>query len=144
MPKIYLRKLRKYKYQLMEDYTIVVVLGTHKFTDVFSRFIYLTRTNEREGLLGIHKGYAWDGASGPTWDTKTSHRGSLVHDALYQLMRESHLPPGYREYADDLLREILLEDGMNKFRAWLWWKNCRAFGGRAARPRLLRGKIEES
>ena len=40
------------------------------------------------GVLTIHAGYAWDGASGPVVDTVNSIRATLVHDAVYQLMRE--------------------------------------------------------
>ncbi len=69
------------------------------------------------GLLTISKGYAWDGASG-AWDTKTFMRGSLVHDALCQLINEGLLPKHCQEEADNLLKEICLEDGMNPIRAW--------------------------
>ncbi|SDW60248.1 DUF1353 domain-containing protein [Nitrosomonas oligotropha] len=69
------------------------------------------------GVLTIKKNYAWDGASGPVLDTQRIMRGSLVHDALYQLMREEHLPQKARENADWLLREICIEDGMSKFNA---------------------------
>jgi hypothetical protein len=47
-------------------------------------------------------------------------RGSLVHDALYQLMREEHLERSkYREYADKVLQKMCKEDGMSSLRA-LW------------------------
>jgi hypothetical protein len=42
------------------------------------------------------KGYAWNGPSGPTLDTRNFMRGSLVHDALYQLMREGRMDNGLR------------------------------------------------
>jgi len=46
-------------------------------------------------------------------------RGSLVHDALYQLMRLSALDyKAHRKRADEILREICLEDGICSFRAW--------------------------
>ena len=54
-----------------------------------------SRVNNRrlntKGHLIIKRSYAWDGPSGPTIDTKNFMRGSLVHDALYQLMRHEHL-----------------------------------------------------
>jgi len=37
------------------------------------------------GSLCIREGYSWDGPSGPAIDTVDFMRGSLVHDALYQL-----------------------------------------------------------
>ena len=53
-----------------------------------------------DGQLTIKRGYCWDGASGPTFDTPSTMLASLVHDALYQLMRECLLPQDYRIRAD--------------------------------------------
>ena len=131
--KIYLRKLRPYKYQLMREYTIIIPLDREVKTPVFTDFIRLQRRDKDDGTLTIDRGYAWDGPSGPTVDTRSFMRGSLVHDALYQLIRQVYLPLAWRKYADDLLRQICLEDGMGKFRAWYVWKNVRLFGGGAAR-----------
>ena len=81
-------------------------------------------------------GYAWDGPSGPTIDTKNFMRGSLVHDGLYQLMREGLLAhEEYRKSADDLLRDICVEDGMSKFRAWYVHRAVRISGGKSTKPR---------
>ena len=44
-----------------------------------------------DGTLTIAAGYAWDGASGPIAQGPEVIRASLVHDALYQLMRECGL-----------------------------------------------------
>jgi hypothetical protein len=49
-----------------------------------------------DGTLVISPGYAWDGASGPTYDSKSSMRASLVHDALYQLMRLGLLSQSFK------------------------------------------------
>ena len=133
--KIYLRRLRPYKYQLMREYEIVIALDKDVKTPVFTDFIRLQRRGKDDGWLSIDRGYAWDGPSGPTVDTRSFMRGSLVHDALYQLMRQVYLPLACRKYADDLLRQICLEDGMNRFRAWYVWKNVRLFGGAAAQAR---------
>ncbi|MFA7287337.1 MAG: DUF1353 domain-containing protein [Melioribacteraceae bacterium] len=76
-------------------------------------------------MLIIEAGYAWDGPSGPTWDSKSSMRASLIHDALYQLMRIGILPEKCREQADDVLYDICIEDGMFKPRAWIWYKAVR-------------------
>lgn len=63
-------------------------------------------------------------------------RGSLVHDALYQLMRERHLDyKEHRQYADELLRDICLEDGMSRVRAWWVYQAVHIFAEMAARPR---------
>jgi hypothetical protein len=69
-------------------------------------------------VLIIKAGYAWDGPSGPTWATASFMRGSLFHDGLYQLIREGLIAPEYRRDADDLLKEVCLEDGMWSVRAW--------------------------
>lgn len=116
-----------YKYQLSETYTIQVDVRGRR---VQSSFIWLTP----QGQLEIRKGYAWDGPSGPTIDTSNFMRGSLVHDALYQLTREGHLPRSMRIYADELLRKLCREDGMSAFRAWIVYRAVRRFARRAALP----------
>ena len=125
------RKLRKYKYQLTAPYEhpgptgIVTAAGAE-----VPGFIVLTK----DGHLTISKGYAWDGPSGPTIDTKDFMRGSLVHDALYQLMRARKLPQETRIAADNLLRETCKADGMSAFRAWYVYRSVRAFAAKSAVP----------
>ena len=87
---------------------------------------------DQSGLLTIHAGYAWDGPSGPTVDTPDSMRGSLAHDALYQMMRSGHLGDEWRELSDELLRDLCLQDGMGELRAAAWFAGVRAFAGFAA------------
>ena len=124
--KIKYRKLHKYKYQLTKPYCKALKIYNYSH---HSR--YLTICNN--GMLYIKKYYAWDGPSGPTIDTKTFMRGSLVHDALYQLMRINALPDSYRKYADKLLRQICREDGMSWLRAWYVYKCVRLFAGKYVR-----------
>ena len=53
----------------------------------------------------------------------------------YQLMRGRHLDHKVdREYADQLLRDICIRDGMSRFRAWYVYRILRSFGERSARP----------
>jgi len=115
-----------YKYQLYADYTIELpwLDGYPNYSDHF-----LTVSGAK---LTMHKGYAWDGASGGL-DTKTAMRGSLVHDALYQLMREGVLPQAARPMADRALYDICLDDGMMWLRAWAWRVAVVKMGGFAAR-----------
>ncbi len=87
-----------------------------------SQYIWLSTHH-----LKVYKRYAWDGPSGPTFDTKTFMRGSLFHDALCQLIGEGLLDKKYRKYADQLLRKICLEDGMSKFRAWYVYMAVRTY-----------------
>ena len=123
------RKLRNYKYQLMQDYTVTIDI--HLDENIDTGFIALTTAGE----LTVKNRYAWDGPSGPTRDTKTFMRGSLVHDALYQLMREKYLDyKKHRQFADDLLKEMCLADGMPKFRAWYVHKLVSMCGENFAKP----------
>ena len=111
-----------YKYQLKANYAHIVNILPDIAID--SPFLSLTKN----GLLSIKTGYAWDGPSGPAFHTKSFMRGSLVHDALYQLMREGDLPISDRAAADQMLKTICLEDGMFKFRAWYVHLAVKTFG----------------
>ncbi|MGD9115936.1 MAG: DUF1353 domain-containing protein [Dehalococcoidia bacterium] len=127
------RELHRYKYQLVKDYTIQTDLKpVGKGRDELAGFLTLSP----EGLLSIKKYYAWDGPSGPTIDTRDFMRGSLVHDALYQLMREGVLDREQdRKRADEILRELCLEDGMCSFRAWYVYHSVRLFAAGSTKPR---------
>ena len=88
-----------------------------------------------DGRLEIGDGYAWDGPSGPAIDTKNFMRGSLVHDALYQLMRDAGLDKAkWRKAADEELARICREDGMTRLRAWWVRTAVRRFADPAASP----------
>jgi hypothetical protein len=119
-----------YKYQLKKTYDITIDVKPDKPID--TEFIKL----DTEGNLTILKGYAWDGPSGPTIDTLTFMRGSLVHDVLYQLMREGCLDnTKHRAAADILLQKICREDGMWSVRAWWVYHGVRLFADPAADPK---------
>jgi len=116
-----------YKYQ--------VVTGFQAFTDFTTpvelptpavKFVML----QHNGHLFVSPGYAFDGPSGPTVDTKNFMRGALVHDVLYQLMRHGEIEPteANRKKADKLLHKLCREDGMSRFRAWYVYKAVRLFG----------------
>ena len=109
-----------YKYIVAEDFSyetgIVNTGHSLPFCDITIK-----------GLLTVRKGYASDGPSGPTIDTKSFMRGAFVHDALYQLLRETKFGQGHdshdirRHQADQALRNICLDDGMWKWRArWVY------------------------
>ncbi len=94
-----------FKYQLSQ--TCYITIPVFGFDVQHSQF-----SLSADGLLIINKGYAWDGASGPMIDIKSLMRASLVHDALYQMMRMELLGSYYKGIADLLLYEIAVEDGM--------------------------------
>lgn len=125
------KKRLKYKYNLHSD--LEYATGIHVESPVDTGLLAITS----DGVLTIRKGYSWDGPSGPTIDTKNFMQGSLVHDALYQLMREEILPQSARKKADEILREICRKDGMSKVRAWYVYNGVRIGGASAAKPDLL-------
>ena len=117
-----------FKYQLAERCEFDVSQGLYFPDRIVTDYLLL-----HEGNLIIKKGYAWDGPSGPTIDTKNFMRGSLVHDALYQLMRMGLLSSKLdRKAADNELRRLCREDGMSSIRAWWVYRSVRRFGGPAA------------
>lgn len=96
----YYRKLEKkelgYKYQLVKDYTTeTYIVPNFSYSD---QYLAITK----EGTLTVKKYYAWDGATGAI-DTKSLMRASLVHDALYQLIRLRVIDPKNRWIADRIL-----------------------------------------
>ncbi len=118
-----------YKYQLFK--TTKINTAIHPAEDAELEFIQLTP----EGWMIILAGYAWDGPSGPTIDTPNFMRGSLAHDAVYQLMRQGKLtgPTNYRLQADKMLRKLCLEDGMSRLRAWWVYRGVRIGAGASAK-----------
>ena len=104
-----------YQYQLAEDYTVRVPIMPPE--DVISHWYALTAS----GVLLVKKGYAWDGASGPTFDTKSSMRPSLIHDVFCQMMREGQLDYDvWQDRVNQLFKDHCIQDGMNPIRAAIW------------------------
>ncbi len=95
------RSLRHWKYELTGKMVCPVEIPGMVLAEYMSIV---------EGHLTVHAHYAWDGPSGPTFDTPTNMRASLFHDALCQLIGEGLLDKVYRKYADELLRTHMLED----------------------------------
>ena len=126
MKKIYFRK--GYKYQLSREYRQYIDIRPDK--EIITEFIRLSV----DGFISINRGYAWDGPS-VAIDTRSFMRGSLVHDAIYQLIRMGLLPFRCWEQADDELKKICLDDKMFKFRAWYVHKTLNIAGGEAAKPK---------
>lgn len=115
-----------YKYKLVKQYSVRLDVFPMKM--ISTDYLQLTVS----GWLFISPGYAWDGPSGPAVDTHNFMRGSLTHDALYQLMRKEKLSRRWRKTADQILREMCREDGMGRVRAAWVYGAVRLFGRRAA------------
>jgi len=112
-----------YKYQLCNQYKIKTTI--YPKSNITTDFIDL----DKNGTLTIKKGYAWDGASGIAIDTCNFMRGSLVHDALYQLMRNDLIDRVVcKDIADRLLKTICQEDGMSSARSWWVFNAVKYFG----------------
>ena len=112
-----------YKFQLAAPYTVDV-----GFKPMLSVSVGEWVSLSDQGILSIKDGYAWDGASGPVEQSPQILRGSLVHDALYQLMRAGVLDQNYREQADMVLKRICIEDGMSHWYAQAVFSAVREFG----------------
>ena len=126
-----------YKYQLAEGYKITISIKP-KF-DIQTDFIDL----DVNGTLLVKAGYAWDGPSGPVKDTKENMRAYLVHDALYQLMRNDKIKSRtHRKAADQEFKDICKADGVSNFTASLYYKALRKFGKPAASPENKKEVIE--
>lgn len=140
-----LRYTKGYKYRTEETYIIQTNIIPGK--EVKNGNIILTK----EGILIILAGYSSDGPSGPTIDTKDFMPGAFVHDALYELLRRSrdemigssitrqgkpvivHASfDDLRKEADRFLRDLILEDGMWKWRANYIYKGVRMGGFESA------------
>lgn len=118
------------KYYLTEDYTDVLAFQPPKdINNEYGAF-------DADGGLWIWKGYEWDGPSGPAIDTIDFIDGSLVHDFLYQLMREGYLSRKYRAKADREMRLQTEKDNMPFIRRWWTWAAVRIGGYGAAGGRL--------
>lgn len=120
-----------YKYELSEVYTHKTF---RKFPSVDFISAGIPWIRIHDGVLTIKGRYRWDGATGAT-DTAEWLQASLVHDALYQIIREGLLPPRYRVEADSEMRDLLKKAGMSWFHRNKFWVAIRIFGKVAACPK---------
>lgn len=116
-----------YKYQLSDAMGICTPILGH---NIRTRWIRLFP----DGLLILAEGYASDGPSGPSIDTKSFMRAAYGHDALYQLIREGRLPEACRDLADHFLHDQCLVDGMFQWRAAYVYEAVHLFGASNCLP----------
>lgn len=147
-------KPKRYKYELEEDMSFEV---PELYGFSFSHKLFKLR----DGLLKVRAGYHWDGPSGPTMDTPSTMESSLVHDVLYQSIRERMLPYSRRKDADQIFHRLMKKGvhdalpyvkGWNHFlhntgvwlarrlgtvRAWYFYQAVRWFGGKHSKPKPI-------
>lgn len=143
-----------YKYQTRETYSDTIPIRPAQ--DIRTRWCSLSTA----GLLTLEEGYASDGPSGPTVDTKSAMRAAFCHDAIYQMIRLGLLDEKWREAADRMYADMFLEDATEiierdywewvqpaaiaaaKARAEIHYRSLRVFGSPAAQadaePFILR------
>jgi len=119
----------RWKYRLVAPYAVGIPLIMERRITSPGEYIILDG-----GTISLKQGYAWDGPSGPIVDTRTLMRPSVVHDALYQLMREALLGLAHRGLSDDIFRTHCLEDGVSRLRARRLRWGLKVFGEKYARP----------
>ena len=132
-------EMKSFRFQVAED-TELELVNAMELPDV--EFEWFTKSGN---TIKIKKGYAWDGASGPTIDTKDTIRASLIHDCYYQAMRLGLVHKQFRKVADKELRDQMIKAGCWKIRAKLWYLAVRLFAASSAKEGNLQGKeIKES
>lgn len=112
------------KYQLTRRLVVKTdVIGYYIVTDYAHLHV--------DGWLEVFKGWAWDGASGITVDTKSTIRGSGAHDVLYKFIRNGLLPESEKENCDLSLENIMIRDKAWAWRAHAWFLGL-FLGGKSA------------
>ncbi len=131
--KLYFKK--GFKYQTSRPFSCSTGILPEKAVETDLIFLSLS------GFLIIKANYAWDGPSGPMLDTDDMYIPSLIHDALYQLMRMGLLSLDHRKDIDRLFKKLIV---VNAKKGWKWFSKIRAIyafrglqiaKGEAAKPK---------
>jgi len=118
-----------YKGQLAKTAIFQCPYELHPPNSIYTEFIRLDCLGE----MTIRSGYAWDYASGPTFDAnwmpghKKAKTPSLIHDCFCQLIRQGLMDDvqDARKHADKFFYQLLLDRKFWKPRAWLWYRGVR-------------------
>jgi hypothetical protein len=121
------KRIDRWKYKTCEEYKVYVGL-------MFGGNVNHPYVKISKGYIEIKEGYMWDGATFCP-DFMEIIRGSLVHDALYQMIREGLIRQDRRKKADELLASICVEDGMSQILASIVYFAVRLFAGYAVKKR---------
>ena len=125
--KFYWEDITSKKYRIVYDYQYQSnVIGFEARTE----FIDL----DFDGLLTIRKNWLYDGPSGPTYDSPGGMRAAAIHDAFYYLMRLGLVSTDTRRRVDTIFYEVMIEDGMPRDRAEIWFQGVARFAAYAAKP----------
>jgi len=119
---VYYRK--GFKYQVAR--LCVMQSTVYPSHDIITKFYEI----HTDGIILGRIGYAYDGASGPTFDSKCAMRPALGHDIVYQAMREGLLDWRFKDAIDDDFYGWLIEDGMWRWRAIRWYDAVSKYGGK--------------
>jgi hypothetical protein len=109
-----------WKYRIYEDCEFILYSN---YGDVAHEFFQICGNK-----LTVKAGYRWDGPSGPTVDTKNFMSPSLIHDVLFQAMREDLINRDLFTIANNELYMQCRERGMSRFRSWYVKKGVQWFG----------------
>jgi len=135
------RYKKGYKYRSVGDDSILLPImpgygiPMQKFWNEERLIWYCGRNIEitPSGVLTLKDGYSWDGCSGPAINRKTNHRAGKFHDGLYECIRNGLLAEDtWRPVADDVFKQLCIEDGMWEWLAEKERQALRIFGYSAA------------
>lgn len=100
------KKTNIYKYILLNDIQFTIYSKKELDYVIYKHYYFQIKINKNKIFIKVHKNYRWDGPSGPTIDTNNFIYSSLIHDVLYQWLREDKSiinKKQYRKLADKLL-----------------------------------------
>jgi len=123
------RTPKQYKYKTFGEFTCYI--NAPREITVYTDFVEMGA-----GEITIADEYAWDGSTGVS--DKHSIIASLVHDALYQLMRLGLVDLKYRIVADRIYRDMCIAEGMSRIEAGIRYQGLRWFGEKYAKPREVK------
>ena len=103
------QKKKDYKYVVYEDCEFILYADYGNIAHPYFQV--------KGNLLKVKAGYRWDGPSGPTIDTDNFMAPSLIHDVLFQCMREDLLSRDMFKISNRELYMQCRERGMSRFRA---------------------------
>jgi len=112
----------QYKYYLEETIEVQTSLRPVQ-SAIVPGYIFLGL----DGKMIIYRRYAWDGATGGV-NFKGNRLAVLVHDAIYQLIREGLIGKSLKDQSDKDLRDMMIAEGSWKFVANFFYFCVSKFG----------------